>query len=128
MTRTHFQINTFQEHDAETIARTLTGAGIQVTTVTETTHEQDGVIMTRNMAGLTWDAQTSNDNCDGSCSKEGGPPHRPFTDLSPAQQAIFTDRVLVFMSAHRGNLEMEIGHMRRLGPPRRHHALQLTTP
>ena len=53
MASTNFHITTLYEHDAQTIARVLREAGIQAPNVIEATHEQDGVIMTRRMAGFT---------------------------------------------------------------------------
>ena len=117
MASTHFHITTLYDHDAQTIARVLREAGIQAPNVIEATHEQDGVIMTRRMAGFTWDSQTGNNDCDGSCVKADLPPHRPLSDLSPAQQSIFTDQVLAFMSRHRGEFDMNLEGMNRLGPP-----------
>ena len=115
-----FHIVTMDPQDQEQIRQALEAAGITVSQTIETTHEHEGVIMTRRMAGLTWDSQTGNNDCDGSCAQEpqdGRPPHRPLTELSPAQQTIFTDRVLAFMSLHRGDLDMDLGGMDRLGPP-----------
>ena len=108
MASTQFHITTVHLHDAQTIAKVLREAGIEAPNIVEATHEQDGVIMTRRMAEFTWDSQTGNNDCDRSCVKADLPPHPPLSDLSPAQQSIFTDQTIRLMSRHRGELDMDI--------------------
>ena len=117
MPNTYFHIAIQDPQDQDHITEILETAGIIVSDITETTHEHDGIIMTRRMAAFTWDSQTSNDDCDKSCISAGEPPHRPFDDLSEEQQNHFATRVLDFMNRHRGDLDMNLTDMIRMQPP-----------
>ena len=112
----HFHIHLTEDHSGEAIRAALEAAGIPASAITPTTHEREGVIMTKQMASFTWDSQTGVNNCYGSC-REDGPPHRNYQDLSSVQQHRFTDRVLYVMNEARGETEMNLGEMSSLGPP-----------
>ena len=58
----------------QALRRALNTAGITAI-VTPASHERNGVILTDLLAYITWESQTENYNCDGSCRKTGNPPH-----------------------------------------------------
>ncbi len=113
----HMLVTTQKDEDPERIREALQAAGINVSDIVETTHEQNGIIMTWRMAGYTWDSQTGRDNCDGSCAENGRPPHRSLGEISPEQQYRFINRALNFMNEHRGDIDMGLHGERWTNPP-----------
>ena len=91
----------------EAVKAALAQAGIDAA-VTPCTHERDGVILTDRMASFTWDSKTGNDDCDQSCSEDGGPAHVNYRDLSPEQRFLFVNRVADVMNYYRGDCEITL--------------------
>ena len=112
----NFHINLLGEHDPQHIKEILASAGIKAI-VTPATHERDGVFLTDRMASFTWDSQTSIWNCDQSCQETGEPVHRNFNKLSPEQQFKFVNRVIDLMNNARGNADMDLNEVSKVGPP-----------
>ena len=111
----NFHISLEGEYGSEQIQKALATAGIKAS-ATPTTQEQNGIFLTHRMASFTWDSQTGNSNCNGSCTKSGRPPHRNYHDLSPEQQARFTDHVIQIMHLARGDTDLNLAEISRLDP------------
>ena len=112
----HFHLSLDGEHNPEHVQEALANAGIKAC-VTPATHERDGLFLTDRMASFTWDSQTGNLNCDQSCSEAGELVHRNFNKLSPEQQFKFVNRVIDLMNNARGDADMDLIEMSKIGPP-----------
>jgi hypothetical protein len=112
----HFHLSLEGEHNPEHVQKALANAGIKAC-VTPATHERDGLFLTNRMASFTWDSQTGNWNCDKSCSKAGETVHRNFNKLSLEQQFKFVDRVIDLMNNARGDADMDLQEVSKIGPP-----------
>ena len=117
----YFHVGVDGPRNPQAVREALETAGFAVQDIVETTHEHSGIIMTARMAGYTWDSQTGNNNCNGSCAEEGGPPHRKLAELSDEQHGNFVTRALDFMNSCRGDMEMDLEGLARLGRPVRTH-------
>lgn len=115
-TSTTFHVSIETGQSAETIKRALAAIGVRAT-VTNATHERDGVIMTDRMASFTWDSQTGNLDIDDPDAEDCDPKHVNYRQLTPEQQAWFVDRVVDRMNEARGEAEMDLRGINRLGPP-----------
>ena len=111
----NFHISLEGEYNSEQIQKALAAAGIKAS-ATPTTHERNGIFLTHRMASFTWDSQTGNWNCNGSCTKEDRPPHQNYNDLSPEQQTRFTNQVIDIMNLARGETDLNLDHISRLDP------------
>lgn len=111
----NFHLNLLGEHDPQHVKEILASAGIKAV-VTPATHERDGVFLTDQMASFTWNSQTGNWNCDRSCYEAGEPVHQNFSKLSPEQQFKFVNRVIDLMNNARGNADMDLHEVSKIGP------------
>ena len=111
----NFHVSMVDYRDAENIRRILQAAGIEAI-ITPVTQERDGIILTDQLASFTWESQTGNWNCDGSCRAAGEPPHRDFRHLTPEQRHGFTERLMDNMNSMRGDLDMDMSEITRMEP------------
>ena len=100
----------------QALRRALNAAGI-VAIVTPASHERNGVILTDLLAYITWESQTENYNCDGSCREVGNPPHRTYHELSAEQRDRFLNKVIDYMNHARSEAELDLQSVSDPGPP-----------
>ena len=115
-TSTNFHVSIEVGQSAETIRRALAAIGVKAT-VTYATHERDGVMMTDRMSSFTWDSQTGNLDIDDPDAEDCDPKHVNYRQLTPEQQGWFVDRVVDRMNHARGEADMDLRGINRLGPP-----------
>ena len=100
----------------EYVRNVLKASGLEAT-VTPTTQIEDGILLTHQLAYFTWDSQTGNAQCDGSCAEDDAAPHRNYRDLSLEQQDHFVKVMMRIMNYYRGDVEFDLDELSRLGPP-----------